>query len=54
MFFYELLAAFNPEKKKELRKLYKEANELLSVIIASINTALKNLYGDRKMRRQKI
>ena len=42
MFFYEMLAEFNPEFKDELRILYKEANELLSIIIASINTTISN------------
>jgi four helix bundle protein len=42
MHFYELLAEFNEPAKKELRDLYKEANELLSIIVASINTSLKN------------
>jgi four helix bundle protein len=43
MFFYELLAEFNLSFKSELRELYKEANELLSIIVASINTANSNL-----------
>src|SRR4030095_1101539 len=38
MFFYEMLAEFNPEIKKELRELFIEANELLSIVVASINT----------------
>ena len=42
MFFYEMIAEFNREFKDELRELYKEADELLSIIIASINTANKN------------
>jgi len=42
MFFYEMIAEFNPEHKVELRELYKEADELLSIMIASINTANKN------------
>jgi four helix bundle protein len=42
MFFYEMIAEFNPEYKDELRELYKEADELLSIIVASINTANKN------------
>ena len=42
MFFYEMLAAFNEEFKKELRELYKEADELLSIIVSSINTANRN------------
>ena len=47
MHFYELLAEFNEEVKKELRDLYKEANELLSIIVASINTALKNMSAEK-------
>ena len=43
MHFYELLAAFNEDAKKELRILYKEANEMLSIIVASINTSIKNM-----------
>jgi len=42
MFFFEMLAEFNVSKKPELKILYSEANELLSIIISSINTALKN------------
>ncbi|MFN8251074.1 MAG: four helix bundle protein [Ferruginibacter sp.] len=45
MHFYELLAEFNEPFKNELRELYKEANELLSIIVASINTSLKNNYS---------
>ncbi len=37
-----MIAEFNPEYKKELRGLYKEADELLSIMVASINTANKN------------
>jgi hypothetical protein len=37
MFFQEIIAEFNEAFKKELRELYKEANELLSIIISSIN-----------------
>jgi four helix bundle protein len=43
MFFYEMLAEFNPSFKKDLRELYQEANELLSIIVASIKTANSNL-----------
>jgi four helix bundle protein len=46
MHFYELLAEFNEDFKKELRELYKEANELLSIIVASINTTLKNMKAE--------
>jgi four helix bundle protein len=46
MFFYEMLAEFNPDSKKELRDLYIEANELLSIIVASINTANSNMLKE--------
>jgi four helix bundle protein len=47
MFFYEMLAEFNSEYKKEPRVLYVEANELLSIIVASINTVNSNLKKER-------
>ena len=46
MFFYEMLAEFNAEHKKELRELFIEANELLSIIVKSINTANSNLLKE--------
>ena len=46
MFFYEMLAEFNKEYKKELRVLYMEANELLSIVFASINTTNSNLIKE--------
>jgi four helix bundle protein len=48
MHFYELLAEFNEEHKQELRDLYIEANELLSIIVASINTTLKNMAAEKE------
>jgi four helix bundle protein len=48
MHFYELLAAFNVDFKKELRQLYTEANELLSIIVSSINTTLKNMAAEKE------
>lgn len=48
MHFYELLAEFNEIFKIELRTLYTEANELLSIIVASINTALKNMSAEKE------
>lgn len=48
MYFFELLAEFNPTFKEELRDLYKEANELLSIVITSINTSLKNLESEKQ------
>jgi four helix bundle protein len=43
LYFLELLAEFNPTKKSELRVLYKEGNEILSMVVSSINTTIKNL-----------
>jgi four helix bundle protein len=48
MFFYELLAEYNNAFRNEFRELYKEANELLSIIIASINTSLKNIEAEKQ------
>ncbi len=48
MHFYELLAEFNEPFKKELRDLYIEANELLAIIVASINTTLKNMAAEKE------
>jgi four helix bundle protein len=48
MHFYELLAEFNDNFKIELRTLYTEANELLSIIVTSINTTLKNLSAEKE------
>ena len=48
MHFYELLAEFNDNFKIELRTLYSEANELLSITVTSINTALKNMSAEKE------
>ena len=48
MHYYELLAEFNEPIKQELRDLYIEANELLSIIVASINTTLKNMSAEKE------
>ena len=42
MYFLEILMELLPEDKKELDTLHKEANELLSITVASIKTARKN------------
>lgn len=54
MHYYELLAEFNEPFKQELRELYVEANELLSIIVASINTTLKNMLVEKERRPNKI
>lgn len=43
MFFLELLVEFNPDKKEAISQLWKEANELLSIIVASLTTLRKSL-----------
>lgn len=41
MFFLELVYEFYPERKDDIARLHKEANEILSMTVSSINTALK-------------
>ncbi len=43
MFFLELLVEFNPDKKEPISQLWREANELLSIIVASLTTLRKSL-----------
>ena len=43
LYFFELLAEFYDERKIELRILYKEGNEILSMTVRSINTASASL-----------
>jgi four helix bundle protein len=50
MFFYEMIAEFNASEKKELRELFVEANELLSIIVASINTVNSNIIKERSRK----
>ena len=38
LFFMELLVELNPELKEKIDTIYKEGNELLSIIVAAINT----------------
>jgi len=40
LYFFELLAEFYADRKDELRILYKEGDEILSMIVQSINTSL--------------
>jgi four helix bundle protein len=54
MFFYEMPAEFNDPFKTQLRELNKEANELLSIIVASINTANGNLIKRKVPKKSEI
>ncbi|GAC1302613.1 MAG: four helix bundle protein [Mucilaginibacter sp.] len=38
LFFLELLVELNPELTEKIAVIYKEGNELLSIIVAAINT----------------
>ena len=42
LFFLELLVELNIELKEKVTPIYKEGNELLSIIVAAINTLRKN------------
>ncbi len=42
LFFLELLTELNPELKEKIEPIYKEGNELLSIIVAAINTLRGN------------
>jgi S23 ribosomal protein. len=42
LFFNELLVELNPELKEKITPIYKEDNELLSIIVAAINTLRNN------------
>lgn len=37
--------------KNELKELYKEADELLSIIVASINTANRNVEKEKRSKK---
>lgn len=41
MFFLELLAEFNTDKKQVIQENWREANELLSIVVSSIVTIRK-------------
>jgi four helix bundle protein len=41
MYFMELICEFYPNRRADIAVLYKEANEILSMTISSINTVLK-------------
>lgn len=43
MFFLELIKELKPDSQKSIDPMWKEANEILSIIVASIGTARKSL-----------
>lgn len=42
LFFLELIIELNPEFPEKVAIIYKEGNELLSIIVAAISTLRKN------------
>lgn len=46
LYFLELIYEFYPAKKEDIAALYKEGNELVAMIVSSINTALLNQRSD--------
>lgn len=50
MFFYEMIAEFNSESKKELRELFMEANQLISIVVALINTTNSDIIKENAQK----
>ncbi|MFS4468363.1 four helix bundle protein [Maribacter sp. 2210JD10-5] len=48
MYWIEMFLEIQNSKKEELLRLHKEGNELLSIVVASINTARKRIDNGRK------
>lgn len=46
LFFLELLLELNPELKEKIDVIYKEGNELLSIIVAAITTLRRTNSGN--------
>jgi four helix bundle protein len=47
LFFFELIGVVNPSFKEQINPIYAEGNELLSIIVASLNT-LRTKQTNRK------
>jgi four helix bundle protein len=54
MYFMEILQELLPEDKKQLDVLHKEANELLSIIVASIKNCTKEQFINVKNNLRKF
>ncbi|MBS4044332.1 MAG: four helix bundle protein [Chitinophagaceae bacterium] len=48
IFFLEMIEEINPSLKNEIEVLYKEGNEILSIIVASLNTLRRNQTQTKK------
>ena len=45
LYFFELLLEFNPSFKERIDIIYNEGNQLLSIIVASLNTLRKQVQN---------
>lgn len=48
MFFLELIKELKPDSKSSIDPMWKEANEILSIIVASISTTRRSLNQSKK------
>lgn len=54
LYFLELLAEFNPKQKPSMRIIYKEAETILKIVVASIKTSVARLDNPKpKTQNQK-
>lgn len=54
LFFFELIEANNPSFKTKIEPLHKEGNELLSIIVASLNTLRTKLVNKSEILNRKL
>lgn len=47
LFFLELIVEINPSFKNKVDVFYKEGNEILSIIVASLNTLRKQVHNNK-------
>ena len=48
MFFLELISMLNPDQRESITPIWREANEILSIIVSSIGTTRKSLNTKSK------
>lgn len=54
MLYYEMLGEFNPAFKVDFRELYMEANELISTIITSTNSAKSKTLKEAVLKKSRL
>ncbi|GAB4245069.1 MAG: four helix bundle protein [Ekhidna sp.] len=50
MFFLELIKELKPDSESSINPIWKEANEILSIVVASIGTARKSLSNRNNLK----